>query len=289
MLHYVRNDQDDRMNPIILFDNILTEGTLTATSTASGYDVDNIMDYRGYTKWKADDTADQYLTWAMGATAPIRAQTGWYIKLQNNALLSQVTGGVDRADTVGIFNHNLGTIGATVLVQYYSAGWNTLATLTPSDDDPILSSFASNISGDWRIKISGMDAAPEVGVIFLGVGLTIPDSPDAPVIPMREGIKAASEVSQSGNLLGTVVAYNPKSIEHRWTNAPNITRTWFTTYWEPFWDNHAKLLYPFFYAWDLTNRPDDIFYGRMETNSEKAERLTLLTYSDELILNMKAA
>ena len=134
-----------------------------------------------------------------------------------------------------------------------------------------------------------MSAAPEVGVIFLGVSLSIPDSPDAPVIPVREGIKAASEISEAGNLLGTALAYNPKSLEHRWTNAPNITRTWFTTYFEPFWDNHAKLLFPFFYAWGLTNRADDIFYGRIETSSEKAERLTLLTYSDELILQMRAA
>ena len=275
------------MNPVILFDNILTEGTLTATSTAPGYDVDNIMDYRSYTKWKATGTGVQYLTWAMGASSPVRSQTGWYIKLQNNALLRQLSGGVDTADAVGIFNHNLGTIGATVLVQYYGGGaWNTLDTLTPSDDDPILSTFTSSISGDWRIKISGMSAAPEIGIIHLGVHLLFPWPPEAPVVPEEEGIKANTEYSGAGNLLGTVLAYNPVTINQRWTN---LTRTWYSSSFLQFWDNHGKLIFPFFYAWDLTNRPDDIFYVSIDPGMVRRESLELLSYTKELSLQMKAA
>lgn len=275
------------MNPIILFDNILTEGTLNATSTDSdtSYDVDNLKDYRSYTKWKAADTADQYITWAMGASSPVRSQTGWYIKLQNNALLRGVTGGVDTADAIGIYNHNLGTVGATVEVQYQDAGvWTTLLTLTPSDDDPILSTFTSSTSGDWRIKISGMSAAPEIGVIFLGAHLLFPWPPEAPVVPEEEGINVSTEYSGAGHLLGSVLAYNPITINQRWTD---LTRSWYSTSFLPFWDNHAKLIYPFFYAWDLDNRPDDIFYVSLDPGMVRRESLELLSYTKELTLQMK--
>ena len=273
------------MNPIILFDNILTEGTLTATSTASGYDVDNLKDYRVYTKWKAAGTTNQYLSWNMGGIAKVRAQTGWYIKLQNNALLGAITGSVDTADAIGIVNHNLGTIGAQIDVQYYESGaWNTVLTLNPTTDNAILSTFTSHTSGDWRIKLSGMSAAPEIGVMFLGVHLSFPWPPEAPVSPVREGIKSKTEISNTGNLLGTNLAFNPKTINHRFTN---LTRTWFTTYYEPFWNNHAKLIYPFFYAWDLTNRPNDVFYGYIDDAIIQEEKLSLLNYNDELVLQMK--
>jgi len=278
------------MNPVILFDNIMTEGAITATSTATDYDVDNLSDYRGYTKWKATGSGTQHITITdllEGSSAPVRSQTGWYIKLQNNALLEQVSSGVDTADAIGILNHNLGTIGATIKVQYKLSGvWTTIATINPSDDEAILETFTSKSSADWRIELSSMTAAPEIGVIFLGVHLLFPWPPEAPVIPEEEGIKAFSEYSGAGHLLGTVLAYNPVTINPRWTN---LTRTWYSTSFLPFWDNHGKLIFPFFYAWDLTNRPDDIFYVSIDPGMVRMESLDLLTYTKELTLQMKSA
>ena len=37
------------MNPLILYDNALTRGTLASSSLVSGYDVQNIKDQRPYT------------------------------------------------------------------------------------------------------------------------------------------------------------------------------------------------------------------------------------------------
>lgn len=280
------------MNPVILFDNIMTEGAMSATSTDSNeaYDVDNLKDYRPYTKWKASGSGTQYISVTdlqEGSVSPVRSQTGWYIKLQNDALLRQVSSGVDTADAVGILNHNLGTIGATIKVQYKLSGvWTTILTLNPSDDDPILAIFTSKSSEDWRIELSSMSALPEIGIIFLGVHLLFPWPPEAPVIPEEEGIKASTEYSGAGNLLGTVLAHNPRNINPRWTN---LTRTWYTTFFLPFWDNHGKLIFPFFYAWDLTNRPDDIFYVSIDPAMVRREVLELLTYTKELTLQMKGA
>lgn len=280
------------MNPLILFDNILAEGTLAVTSTATGYSINNIADYRSYTKWKAANTNTQNIDLtgisADGAAGYVRAQTGWYIKLQNNALLQKVSGTVEAADAIGIFNHNLGTIHATVKVQYWDgAAFQTAETLTPTDDDPILETFTTQSATKWRIEISNCSAAAEIAVIFLGAQLEIPDSPDAPTVPVEEGIAVNSEYSEAGNLLGSTPSHFPININHQWTKAPNITRTWYSTYFIPFWENHARDIYPFFYAWDLTNRPDDIRYVTINPGMSRREVLSLLTYSDELVLQMK--
>jgi len=49
-------------NPIILYKNVLENGTLTATNTATGYDVNNIKDLRTHTFWKANAAGTLYIT-----------------------------------------------------------------------------------------------------------------------------------------------------------------------------------------------------------------------------------
>ena len=48
--------------PILLFDNVFEDGTPTATDTASGYDVLNLIDWRNYTYWKAASAGTKHLT-----------------------------------------------------------------------------------------------------------------------------------------------------------------------------------------------------------------------------------
>jgi hypothetical protein len=49
-------------NPIILYDNRFEDGALSATNTATGYDVNNIKDLRTYTYWKANAAGTLYIT-----------------------------------------------------------------------------------------------------------------------------------------------------------------------------------------------------------------------------------
>src|SRR5512146_974411 len=57
--------------PIILYDNLLTYATPTATDTATGYDVLSIRDYRAYTTWKAASAGLKYITVDAGAEAAV--------------------------------------------------------------------------------------------------------------------------------------------------------------------------------------------------------------------------
>ena len=50
---------DIALGCVLLYKNILIDGTLSVTNTASGYSLNNLIDYRSYTKWKSNTIDDQ--------------------------------------------------------------------------------------------------------------------------------------------------------------------------------------------------------------------------------------
>ena len=247
------------MDSIILYDNILEDATLTVTSTSAstGYDKDNLIDGRPYTKWAASSSATQNLDAAFGSSKT--------------------------ADAIGIFNHNLGTIGATVKVQITTGVWTTLLTITPSDDTAILLPFTSNSDADWRIEISGASDPAEIGILMLGEKLSFGYGPETPFAPKSEGIKANSLMSKGGYLLGTDVRYNDLSITARYGY---VSRTWVSTYFLPFWRDHARLLKYFFYAYDPDNDADTVYLVKAAESMRYEAPLSIGSYVDGLTLNL---
>ena len=81
--------------PKLLYDNTLaaTTGTLVAGSTDSGtqYDVDNVIDLRTLSHWKAANSSDNFI--------------------ERHTISPSVP-----ANAIGIVGHNLGTIGALVRI-----------------------------------------------------------------------------------------------------------------------------------------------------------------------------
>lgn len=275
------------MNPIILYKNYLANNTLTVTSTASGYSINNIIDWRTYTKWKANSTADQNIdAFVDNDQAYLELAEGGWLETEGGYL--ELASGV-APDALFIFNHNLFTVGATVEVQYSTDGGSTYTTLhsfSPATNLAQLEIFNESdiiVSQYWRIKLSGLTAAPEIGVMMLGKKMQFPWPPDNPVIPKAESMKLASEISEEGHLLGTVLAYNPIQINHKWSN---LLRQWTEGTFEQFWNSHAKFIYPFVYAWDLDNRPKEIHFVRINPSFVYQEPLSKHPYADEVQLQM---
>lgn len=268
-------------NPLLLYDNILLDGALTASDTATGYSVNNLIDYKAYTKWKGVDSTC-YLEIDMG-DQPIDSLAGSPIEsLAGNDILALAGGaGAKVPDAIGIFNHNLGTIGATVKVYYWDgAAYQQLLSYSPSNDITILQKFTTHSATKFKIEFSGMTAAPEIAIIFLGVKVEFPWRPDSPVIPYEQSMVLKAEISQAGNILGAVIQHKPFTISHKWKD---ITRTWFSTYYLPFW-NYASDMLPFFYAWDTENRSTEIWFLYLDPGMTFREVLSLINYSDEMIL-----
>lgn len=287
---FLPDSQDVALGCIILYKNILVGATLGATNTASGYSINNIADYRSYTKWKSNTADNQTIQIDMASEAiPIKQVIGGgNIQTVGGKKLTTVSGFGEAvfgaADCIGIFNHNL--TGCTVSVQYNANGtYVTAKSFVVEDTKPILMPFTRQESNQWRVVITELNAAIEIAVLFLGEAIYFPFRPRAPYTPMAESIEVNSEISQAGHLLGSVVAHHPVSINPVWEY---ITRSWFNANIPDFWNDHGKLLKPFFFGWDLENRPDDIFYCWIDPAMVYKEVLTIFNYTDEFNLMLKA-
>lgn len=249
------------MNPIILYNNLLDDGTLTASSTnaSSEYDVDNVIDWKSWTIWKAADTTTQTIKVVLSIAKA--------------------------ADCVGIYNHNLGTAGSTVKVQYKEGiSWVTAKTLTPSNDKIILATFTSASSTEWQLEISNNGVAPFIGVLLIGSALEFEWPPTTPLDLAPEGIKTSASFGETGLFLGGLAEYNPLTPQHTYRD---FTWNWYTNSFKPFWDNHGKKLYPFFYATDLSNKPNDIVWCTFDPNYVHNAPYSISTYVDTITLTLR--
>ena len=250
--------------PIILYDNILSQGyTLTATDTEEGYDVLNIIDWRPYTFWKAASIGTKYITVDSGS-------------------------GLDPlyADSLAIYNHNFaGRVYISVESSDDGSSWTTrLNSFTPTYNRAFLKTFTLASAQFWRIKLIATSEAPYMAIAVLGQKLQFPYPPDTPYIPYSEVPVADVERSKNGHILG-VSTYLP-ALKMR-VQFSNITRTWFDTYFLPFWQNHGRLYKPFFFAWDLDTYKNDVFLVSIDDEYNLESPFSVLTYIDILNLNMR--
>jgi hypothetical protein len=174
--------------PALIFDSLLDDGTLSASSEADNYPVANVTDWRVGTAYR----------WQASATS-----TPAYIDCDMGS------GVTDTADTVVIGYHNLGDAGASYVIQYGTDGtsWtdaNTTATAT--DNDPLVDTFSAQSARYWRIRIdaTGTDfvEAPEIGIATLGERLELPYGPNASLDPYGEDADTEWNANDNGAPLG---------------------------------------------------------------------------------------
>ena len=202
------------MLPIILYNNKLLTATLSESASAEGYATQNILDQRTYKYWKA----------AAGGTNYIQG----------------IFGQAEAVNCVGIAGHNFYSVGATVNIKSSidgGANWVTQATKTPTNNNVIILSFNSVSAAMWKIEIVNTIGAPQVGVIYVGVYLQFPYPMDAPLEPFARSIKADVADSEAGYPLGASLKYSPVEINH---TQSNFLRTWFATYYQPFYELHGE-------------------------------------------------
>lgn len=252
-------------DPIILYDNRLEDGTPIASSTASGYDVLNLKDFRDYTYWKANNTT-----------------TPCYITVD--------CGSAQDADCLGILKHNFNTISASISVECSSDNFSgdttvALSAFSPSSDLVIFKTFTNQNKRYWRLKINGsLSAAPYMAVLMIGKKLDVPFPLKAPFSPAVEGIEAETSRSKTGHILGTVLKYRSISIK---ATIIRPTWTWMFNTFKPVWDSHISQLKPFFWAWDYDDYPNDVYLVVWKKSSKYKTPLSILTELDTFTFDME--
>lgn len=252
------------MLPILLFDNRFNDGVPTATDTAAGFSVLNIRDLRTFTYYKANSLGTK--------------------------IIKVNCGSAKSADCLGIINHNLGTVGATISVEGSNDDFGAdivtaLAGFTVNNDKAILKLFPASLQKQyWRLSLANCTAAPQLAVAMIGMKLQFPYPPETTYVPYKESIEADSKLSKGAHTLGTVVRYKPRKISARFAN---LSRPFVFDTFVPFWDGHASDKKPFFYAWDLDAFPEHVMFVRVPDNYEFETPLTTGALVDAITLDME--
>jgi hypothetical protein len=223
--------------PRIGYDNKGVGATVTATSTATGYDPTQLFDWKPFTLWTPATSGVHHVT-----VIPATVSTVNYF---------------------AIAQHNLGTNGGSIKLQYSlnsGGSWNDATTLiTPVSDETIWQSFSDISASHWRLEVTSTPASV-IGVVSFGAAYL-------PYYGMLEGFsptKLARDVeiyahqSEEGLSLGrSILRRNTKnSITF---NNMHISDVY--NYWLPFIKHAEKK--PFFFVWLYEDYPADV--GLVET------------------------
>jgi len=231
--------------PRICFDT--HTATPTATSTATGADVDWLVDGETWSVWEGGSTSQTVtLTFSSAATS-----------------------------YAAIAAHNLGSTGATVSC---AAGGVTVGSISPDDDGAIVFLFGSTTVTTVAFTISGGSAAPQIAVAQAGEVLEMPRLSVFTGLPISESKQVRYRHQQSirGDVLGRAVEGADLRFDLTVQNLPETFRAAAgAVTWNGF-INHVDNTGPFFIAAKPSSYPDDVAYARaMERPRFNRERANL--------------
>jgi hypothetical protein len=242
-------------SPKILYENILnvTTATLTATTWASGYDYQNVLDWRTHTLWKGSSATALEFTLDLGA------------------------GGDRAANCIGICAHNLNTANYKITVQDSTNGttWtDRLAATQATSDDVLMSTFSESTNRYWKVALTSSaitTAVPYIAVMALGTALEFPRPPLIGASPVNESIVAKSNRSQTGILLGNVIKYHPMSLNLNFNYLPSTffrSTSGAPANYGTFWKNHGRYLLPFFVNFSADTYQEARYFMRLADNTD---------------------
>lgn len=217
--------------PKCLYENRLDDATPVASTTATGYSVLNLRDWRAYTWWKPT---------ALPATVTVDC------------------GSAKASDYWAIYGHDLFTQGATIELRGSTDNFvasNVLVdSVTPTSDAPFVRHISSVSYRYWRVRITGT-TMPSIAIAAMGVALDIPMYLSAGFDPKGRMPQGASNRSQKGHALGRTVEYEEweETLSFR-----SLTWSWLRSAWEPAWEAHLRDD-PFIWQWDQSGHPAEIY------------------------------
>ena len=214
------------------YENLLEDATLTASSEDTGFEVENLAD------WRLDD-----------AWKPTTAGT-------HNA--DADLGSAQSVDYFACFGHNLADVSGTVKLQHATSGagpWTDAFTaITPTENRVIFKTFTSQSKQYWRIVTTSTGSPAFISVASIGAILDLQRGMRAGfIIPgIFQQVESMNAITHNGNFIGKSVKQRPQRVNISQTI---VTPTWVRSNLETMVDHiNSK---PFFFAHDLTNYPDE--------------------------------
>ena len=248
-------------NPVKLFwDNIfgISGGTLTASSTATGYDVANIHNGLEVNSWKATSTAAQRI-----------AIDTYSVDTASDSLV------------IGA-GHNLA--GATVSLQKSTTGaWAgeqvTVVSGFTATTGAILKEFTQTTSRYWSLYVSGtITVAPEIQLAVL-CNKTELAVASAAFDPHAQNIQANVNITQGGYCSGIHTRHTEREMSLTFQYASTALYTKIAD-----WRDRNGMK-QFFCAWENANNPSDIYLVRSDGQFNNSFRDS--TLRRDITINLK--
>ena len=186
--------------------NWLSGGTVTASTTATGYFADGPDNSLTYERWQ-----------------PTASPATWEYD----------HGSAAECDYCVIGAHDFGTVSATVNVQAeISTVWTTLVSISPTTDEPIMAIFEPRTQQKWRLSITYAGTAPTIGVVKFGAALQMERPLYGEYTPpnFARATEVRSSYSESGEFLGRTKQRTYLEFNINWSL---LSRSWVDTNWYP--------------------------------------------------------
>jgi hypothetical protein len=219
----------------ICFDNVVTSGSISATSAAAGSPITNATNPATAFVWAATSTATQTITITNGSRRPI--------------------------DYIGIARHNLNQVGLNVDVSF--DGTLVYRSGAIGQEQALLFLFSQATPATITLSITGATTAPTIAVIYAGLSLRLERNIYVGHTPITMGRErtAINGISQSGEYLGEVILN--KSLTTG-VSLQNLTPFWYRQNLDPFFAQSPRP--PCFWAWRPKGYPAEVGYCWVEGN-----------------------
>jgi hypothetical protein len=221
--------------PRLCYQNIVTSGTVTATSEKAGFPDSNMSNSSTQFGWEASTTADQTIT------------------IDNSDRLE--------IDYIGIARHNLSQSGLEVRVRFEAV---TVIDWQPvSDNQTILFLFTVATPDTIYIDIRGITNAAKVSVVYAGQSLQLERNIYVGHTPINYGRDrtVVTGVSQSNEYLGEITLSQSLSNS---VSLSNLTPAWYRESLDPFFAQSPRK--PCFFAWYPSKYKTEVGYVWVEGN-----------------------
>jgi len=234
-------------NPRIGWHNLLTEDNVSAAEEAIGFPVVHIANPETHVRWKGATTALQYVR----------------VTLSSAQLVNYFA----------FVGHNLGSTGATVVLQGSSDGTNWTSLHDEqllADDYAFMYEFADHEYQYYQLLITPGTAAPEISVLYVGAILRMQRRIYVGHAPMVLNIQSdvSSGFSEEGQFLGRVLRSQRLETQAQFKH---LTASWYRQYFYPF--AQQAIDRPFFFAWRPSSYPNEIGYCWFKRDPEPENQM----------------
>jgi len=216
--------------------NLLKTATITVTSTAVGYDKENLKSYKTSSWWQANAAGTVYVTLDLGSAMA--------------------------ADCWGIVGHNLTDNSGTIKPQHstdnFAANTADFDTIqTPTENEVIFRKVSSATKRYWRFEIASTAVASFIANLFIGVAQSLEREMGANFSPanLNRVRKIFNNKTATGQYTGRVLRAEGAKVL---IDQRLVTKAWIDANWTAM-ANHVEL-YPFYFIWNQETYPTQAGY-----------------------------